>query len=455
MVRKAFWPFLLLVLMGIAFWIGTRFNGNRSERNVASQGISVPPRQEEASESSEPPDSDTFPPGTVRILPAKQQLLGIRTEVAEKKPFSHIIRALARVAPDENRLYRMTAASEGWIREVFPVTVGNLVEKNQPLATCYSRELINLGQAYLSALTILDRYPDTGKGETPSQYILPRATPPRVAVSIAEDGLRSLGMGEGQIEEMKRTRQLVQYVILVSPTQGYILSRNVSPGQWFDRGAELYRIADLSRIWIFADLYEHERIRFRPGTKVKVSLPRQEKAFLAQVSDVLPPFDPATRTFKVRLEASNPDFVLRPDMFVDVELPVRIPPTLHIPVEALLDSGLKRTVFVDRGNGFFEPREVEIGWRMGGRVEILRGLKPGERIAVSGNFMIDSESKLELVAEGMVIPMAKDPVTGTEVSVTKAEKAGRKTLHQGVPYYFSSDESKRQFDRNPGAYVKP
>jgi YHS domain-containing protein len=150
----------------------------------------------------------------------------------------------------------------------------------------------------------------------------------------------------------------------------------------------------------------------------------------------------------------NPGYLLRPDMFVDVEFPVTLPSALSVPADAVLDSGLKKTVFVDLGNGLFEPREVETSWRMGNRVEITSGLKPGERIVTSGTFLIDSESRLELAAQGMYGTLSKDPVCGVDVSLNKAERAGRKSVYQGKNYHFSSDECKQKFDKNPESYVK-
>jgi membrane fusion protein, copper/silver efflux system len=150
----------------------------------------------------------------------------------------------------------------------------------------------------------------------------------------------------------------------------------------------------------------------------------------------------------------NPGYLLRPDMFVDVEFPVPLPPTISVPADAILDSGLQKTVFVDRGNGYFEPREVETGWRMGNRVEIVKGLNPGERIVTSGNFLIDSESKLELAAQGMHTVLSKDPVCGREISTTKAQKAGRKIIYEDKTYFFDSDECKQKFEKDPKRYVK-
>jgi len=156
---------------------------------------------------------------------------------------------------------------------------------------------------------------------------------------------------------------------------------------------------------------------------------------------------------KVSLELDNPGYTLKPDMFVDVEIPITLPPAITVAADAILDSGLKNVVFVDRGNGFFEPREVETGWRIGNRVEIVKGLEPGEKIVVSGNFLIDSESKLEMAALGMAATLSKDPVCGLEVSLKKAEKAGRKISYYGKTYYFDSDDCKQQFAKNPSRYI--
>ena len=139
---------------------------------------------------------------------------------------------------------------------------------------------------------------------------------------------------------------------------------------------------------------------------------------------------------------------------MDVESPVKIPPTIGVPADAVLDSGLKKTVFVDRGQVYFEPRQVETGWRLGNRIEITRGLSPGERIAVSGAFLIDSESRMEQAAAGISGSLAKDPVSGVEVSIRKAEKAGLKNTYQGKTYFFASGENQARFDREPGRYVK-
>ena len=187
----------------------------------------------------------------------------------------------------------------------------------------------------------------------------------------------------------------------------------------------------------------------RPGMSARVSLADQGLDFSATISHVLPQFDPTTRTLKVRLEADNPGYALRPDMFVDVEFPVQLAAALTVPSEAILDTGLKKIVFVDRGNGLFEPRRVETGWRVGGLAEVTRGLTEGESVVVSGNFLVDSESRMKLAAAGLHDDHETDPVCGMGVD---PQKAGKKSEYKGQRYYFCSDQCKGKFDRNPEQY---
>jgi RND family efflux transporter MFP subunit len=208
------------------------------------------------------------------------------------------------------------------------------------------------------------------------------------------DRLRNLGLSDAQIKEMAENRQLPQTVDIVSPADGFILARNVSAGQHFDRFAEFYRIADLSEVWIVADVFGADAQNIHPGAVARVTL-TDHRTFSARVSNALPQVDPETHVVKLRLEASNPGFVLRPDMFVDVELPVSGLAGLTVPQDAVLDSGREQRVFVERRPGVFEPRSVQIGWRSGNQVGIVNGLKEGERVVIEGTFLVDSESRLK------------------------------------------------------------
>lgn len=388
------------------------------------------------------------PPGTVAIPADKQQLMGIRVEPAENASFKSTVRVLGRVAADETRVYRINAATDGWIRETFPNTVGTLVKKDQKLVAFYSPEFLGAEQAYLYALSSLDRFRASGK-ETPEQIKLTKAN-----VQQAVDSLRNMGMGDLQVQEMERTRELTQNIFVYAPTTGFIVARNVSLGQRFERGTELYRIADLRRVWVLADLFENEAQYVREGSTARVSLPHKNRVFTARVSDVLPLFNPASRTMNLRLETRNSDYALRPDMFVDVEFPVDLPSAVTVPADAVLDSGLRKIVFVERASGVFEPRVVDIGWRFGERVQIVRGLAPGEQVVFSGNFFVDSESRLSAAAAGIYSVAVKDPVCGMMTDRSKAAATGRKTEYRGVTYYFCSDSCKRNFDKESQRYFK-
>ena len=156
----------------------------------------------------------------------------------------------------------------------------------------------------------------------------------------------------------------------------------------------------------------------------------------------------------MRIDVDNPRYDLRPDMFVDVEIPITMPPSLNVPADAVLDAGTRAIVYVDAGNGAFEPRRVETGWRLGGRVEITSGLTPGEKIAVSGNFLIDSESRMEIAALGPEVKMSVDPVCGRYVDAEEAEMFERTATYANETFYFSSDECKEEFEKEPEKYVR-
>jgi membrane fusion protein, copper/silver efflux system len=380
-----------------------------------------------------------------------QQAIGVRIGMVEKGAGSHILRTTGRVAADEGRLFRLNASVDFWIREMFPPTTGSLVRKNEPLLSFYSANFLSAAASYMYALDTVDRQKATPGANTPEQSMVVD-----LRLRQAVDGLKALGVSDYQIEEMARTRKVSDLVTIRSPMEGFILARNASLGQYIQPGTELYQIADLSHIWILVDIFENEEKFLRPGDRVKVRIPNQGTTLFAKVSNILPRFDSATRTLKVRLEAENPGFKLRPDVFVDAELPVNYPTSITVPADAVIDTGLKKRVFVDRGNGFFEPREIETGWRFGDRVQILSGLAEGERIVISGTFLIDSESRMKM-PNGVSTTQAenakpvKDLVCGMDVD-PKAVGV-QKTQYKGATYYFCSEMCKKRFQADPAKYI--
>src|SRR6267154_3153349 len=326
-------------------------------------------------------------PGSVYISPDKQNLIGVRVEAVKKNSGSRLVRTIGHVEADGNRVNRMMAGTEGWVQSVQNNPPGTLVKKNDLLATLYSREFRNAEQAYLGSLASLDRLKGNHDQEDPARSS-------DASLRINEEQLRSLGMGEPQIKELSKTWQITRDITLTSPIDGIVLSRDVSPGQRFEKGTEFYRIADLRNVWITADLFGGDTQVFAPGARVKATIRERGKTIFATVGDTPPLFDPASRTLKLRLEAENPGFVLRPDMFVDLEFSAKAPPGLTIPQDAVIDSGLQKIVYVETSDGVFEPRPVILGTAYGNLVTVTNGLAAGEKVVTSGNFLIDSESKM-------------------------------------------------------------
>jgi len=379
-------------------------------------------------------------PGLVQVSAAKQQLIGVRTDLVQRASNSNALRVPGRIAVDDSRQYRLVAAADGWIRELGSSPAGTFVKKDEVLASYYVRDLVSTQQGYLYAFDINSQYE-----QAQTNNVLQRNTA-SLNLRTALDALRSLGMADLQVEELRRTHTPASEMRLYSPVTGFVLARNISPGQRFDKGSELYRIGDISHVWVMTDIFEKDREFLLPGAMAMVRY--RGRDLPARMNDALPQFDPQSRTLKTRFELDNPGFVLRPDMFVDVEVRVNMPAAITIPADAVIDSGRRKTVYVDRGSGFFEPRLVNTGWRLGDRVQVTDGLEPGERIVVSGNFLIDSESRMKLsaasVPETPAILTEKDPVCGMEVD-PKALQAVQ-LQHAGRRYTFCSEKCKRDFE---------
>jgi membrane fusion protein, copper/silver efflux system len=480
----------LLLLMVLSFLAGRHFTGPASSSTVTARRVlyyvdpmhpsyrsDKPGTAPDCGMDLEPVYADAgasvgpqMPPGTVNVSYDKQQMIGVRVSEVEKSAGPQNIRLVGRVAVDEQRVYRTTAAIDGWIEALYDSSSGTVVKKDQLLGAYFAPELLNAMQAYVGWLESVNA------ANIRENIKVNKDVPVSKQVSVI-NRLRYLGMTDVQLKDIAGTRQPQDVIKLYSPINGFILNRSIAPGQRFDKGAELYRIADLSHVWILADIYENEEQYFRPGTTATVTLPNQGKKLQARVSNVLPQFDANTRTLKLRLEADNPGFVLRPDMFVDIDLPIHMPAGITVPVDAVLDSGLKKRAFVDRGEGYFEPREVETGWRFGDRVQIVKGLAAGEKVAVSGTFLLDSESRLKSAAANASATqamrddashhasspemksmateprMVKDLSCGMDIDAEKAKAAHRVVTYHGAEYYFCSDSCKAKFEKSPEKFL--
>ncbi len=335
-----------------------------------------------------------MPVGTVEITPEKQQLIGVKYGEVEKGAGSRTIRAVGKVAIDETQIQHVHTKVEGWIDQVFVDYAGQLVKKGQPLITVYSPEMLGSQRELLLAA----KARETMKGNP-----LPSAFDQSLSLfQAARQRLELWDLSDAQIDQVLKTGEPIKNFTVYSPGSGYVTDRKAFPQLKVMPDTDLYTIVDLSRVWIIADVFEYEAPNIHVGQTVSVTLQAVPgKTFSARVNYIQPQVDPVTRTLKVRLDIDNPGLILKPEMFADVEFRVTSATQLSVPAEAVLDAGERKTVFVDRGNGLFEPRQVTVGERVGGRIQILSGLSGGERIVTSGNFLIDSESQMKAAASGM------------------------------------------------------
>jgi RND family efflux transporter MFP subunit len=335
--------------------------------------------------------SEALPPGAIQIAPEKQQVIGMAFGAAEYETVNGAIRAAARVTLDETRITKVQSRLEGWIDKVFADFTGRQVQQGDPLLTIYSPEALATQQEYLLALRAQRAMTGNPMREmTESTGNL---------VAAARKRLELFGIGSRQLDEVARTGQPIENLTLEAPFSGFVMERNAYPRQHVTPETVLYTVADLSTVWVIADVYEYESADVRLNQPATLTLPSAPgRVFRGRVSYILPQVDPATRTLKVRVAFDNPGFALKPDMYGEVQLQTGGARRLVVPQSAVLNSGDRQVVFLDRGNGVFEPRDVKIGVQSGDRTEILSGLKAGERIVTSGNFLIDSESQLKSAA---------------------------------------------------------
>lgn len=338
--------------------------------------------------------------GFVTIPTDKQQWIGLKTGVAEVRSGTLTIRAAGRIAVDETRVVRVQSRTDGWIEKVFTDFTGRLVRKGEPMLTLYSPELTASQQEYLLARRAKDTMEHSPVPGMPHYNAS--------LVEVARERLRSWGLDDGAVEQLEKSGKVQRTTTIYAPADGFVMTRNAFPNQRVTAETELYSLADLSRVWVIADLFESDVAQIRLGQSAVVEIPYiPGRRLRAKISNILPQIDPQTRTLKVRLEVENPEFLLKPDLFVNVEIGVGVPARVSVPSEALIDTGTRQIVYLDLGEGRFMARDVEAGERFDGQVEILKGLAAGERIVVSGAFLVDSESRMKAPSTAVASPHEK------------------------------------------------
>lgn len=327
------------------------------------------------------------PQAYAMVAPVKQQLIGVTTAIVEKRRLETSVRAVGRVEYDERRIAHVNLRISGWVEDLFVNYTGQFVRKGQPLFTLYSPDLVATQDEYLLALRSRDKVKETPIPEVREQA--------ERMIEAARDRLRLWTFTDEQIDELARRGKANTYITIYSPIGGYVIDKKVFKGMFVEPQLTIYTIADLSRVWVNAEIYEYEVPFVQVGQSATASFSAYPgEQFHGQVSYIYPYLNQQARTVKVRLELPNPRLQLKPDMYGDVMINVNRGSQLAVPEAALLDSGTRKLVFVVRGEGMFEPREVKVGPKIGSFYEIQEGLTLGERVVTSGNFLIDSESKL-------------------------------------------------------------
>lgn len=357
-------------------------------------------------------DAGTAPPaalapgvaGTVRLRSDQQQTLGIRLGQVKRETLQHETRCVGRVVPDERRVYRLQAGVEGIIRDISEATPGSRVTNGQWLATFSAPNARATLQGLLTAVDVQARQKHTGPDLPGPLAVL------NENLRLASERVEALGIASSQIGEICAAREIPSALRIHAPQDGVVLTQDVSPGLKFDKGAPWYQIADLSKVWVLVEMSAHEARQHPPGTAALVFLPGDSSSLPAQVSDALPRVNPATRRLQVRLDVENRGALLQPEMLAEVVLNTEVPEIVTVPQDAVLDTGRGAKVFISLGEGWFEPRPIEVGRRFADRVEVLQGVEPGDEIVTSGNFLLDSESRTRLAAKERRAESRRDPL---------------------------------------------
>lgn len=316
---------------------------------------------------------------------ARQQQIGVTYARVERKPMSHTIRSVGIVEPDLQKHWAFVARVDGYVQQLFVTSPGQLVDKDAPLLSIYSPDLLTTEREFVSLLRMRDQARSPAARKTPEQLI-----------NAAKFRLRQWNVTEDQISELEKTRQPNEYLTLRSPFRGVVQEVPAHQGVNVKTGDHLVDVADLSVVWVWAEFYENELSMLRSGQKVAItakSFPGE--AFNGSVALINPFIDPVKRTTKVRIDIPNADFKLRPGMFVNAELAMNMGEALTLPASAVMPTGRHNYVFVDKGGGKLEPRLVELGVKYGDAFEVKSGLAEGDRVVASANFLIDAEAKVQ------------------------------------------------------------
>lgn len=375
----------------------------RNEPGKSPMGMDLVPKYEEE-------DGVGEPASTIRVDPTTVQNMGVRLAAVERKPLSKTIRAFGNITYDERRLYTVNTKFDGWIEKLEVSYIGQRVTKGDPLFKIYSPDLVTAQEEYLLALRQYRKV-----SNSTNSRIIDNAERLR---SAARTRLRYWDISEGQIQRIEKTGKVTKTVTVYSPATGIVLKKNAYLGHLVKAGQHQFEIADLSNVWVDVEVYEYELPWVRKGMEATMDLSYVPgKQFKGRVLFIYPYLSETTRTVRLRLEFSNQDFELKPDMYANIYLNATMDKdSLVIPQEAVIDSGVRKVAFVAKGEGRFEPRDIQLGMEVNGDdYEVLSGLNEGEQVVTSAQFMLDSESRLrEAIQKMLEVRSEKSAVNDTD-----------------------------------------
>ncbi len=329
---------------------------------------------------------------TVEIPADKQQMIGVKTASATVQSIRKTIRTVGRVEADEKKLATINLKFEAWIEKLYVDYTGKYVKKGEALAEVYSPELLATQQEFINLLKWKNRKSDVKSTEMDAML----SRDAEAIVEAAKQRLRLWDISDEQINSIAETGKPIRTLTIFSPVSGYVVQKTALQGMRAAPGEKLFDIADLSTVWVISDIYEYELSLIRAGDTAKITMSSfPGKEFIARIDYIYPVLAGETRTAKVRFSMPNPGGQLKPQMFTNVELKISMGRKLVVPEDAVIDTGTRQIVYVDKGDGNFEPREVTVGTRSDGMAEIVKGLKPKEKVAAAATFLIDSEARLK------------------------------------------------------------
>lgn len=404
-------PFIIAVVLNMALAIAAYWLWH-SSRHVKSAETATAEHPPMEGFSPAPIESAPMALAPIDLSPERMQSIGVRTGQVEYKTIDSEIRATGTVEVDERRTAYVQSRYPGWVKDVFVNASYQFVRKGERLFTIYSPELVASEQEYLLA--------KKNVGHLGQSSVEGVASGADTLLLASRERLLQWNLSEQDIAKLETSGKPLKDFTFASPVSGYVIERMVLPNVYVQPEMRLYSIADLSSVWVNAQVFQEDAGQVKPGDSADVTVDAYPgRVFHAHVEQMLPQVDPTTRTLRVRLTMPNPHLVLKPGMFVNVRLRAPLGRQLFILASAVLQAGSRQVVFVSRGQGSFEPHEVQLGTRTDEGFVVLKGLKLGDTVATSANFLIDSESQLQAAAGAYTPP---PPGAGAAAAMNGSEQ---------------------------------